>query len=265
MKPPPLDDPDAPVLVVDVGNHSVKLGIWSQGSVKGRLSVATGDASAFDRALEAERQSFPRRLPPAVVIASVVPAVLEQLCSGPLTVFPRRPLVVGDSIPLPMDVGVDYPKAIGVDRVCAAAAAYERLRTACTVVDFGTAITVDLVDDDGVLMGGAILPGIEMQLRALHEHTAVLPHVAPDTCPFPYGRNTTEAIQTGVGRGVVGAVRAIVEGYATHLNRWPQVVATGGDLPAIAAQFDFLDTLTDGLTLSGIGLAYRRHLAAMGA
>ncbi|MEK6674413.1 MAG: type III pantothenate kinase, partial [Planctomycetota bacterium] len=132
-------------------------------------------------------------------------------------------------------------------------------------VDFGTAVTVDLVDDEGTLLGGAILPGLRMQFRALHSNTAQLPEVEPGFPESPYGRNTTEAIQTGVCRGLIGAVRGLVESYATSLNRWPQVVATGGDLEFLAPHCDFLDTMVTHLALRGVGLAYAKHLSAMGA
>jgi len=82
---------------------------------------------------------------------------------------------------------------------------------------------------------------------------------------LPYGRSTVEAMQTGVCRGLAGAARWLVEGYATSLHRWPQVVATGGDLPLLAPYCDFVDTPVKDLTLRGIGLAYTKHLAAMGA
>ena len=115
-----------------------------------------------------------------------------------------------------------------------------------------------------MFLGGAILPGLAMQLRALREETAVLPEVEPGIPDFPYGRSTKEAIQVGVCRGMAGAVRGLVEAYASTLNRWPHVVATGGDLSLIAPQCDFLDTLVDHLVLRGIGLAYAKHLEAMG-
>ena len=89
--------------------------------------------------------------------------------------------------------------------------------------------------------------------RALHEFTAVLPAVEPGFPDLPYGRNTSEAIQTGVCRGLAGAVRNLVEGYSTHLNRWPQVIATGGDAAFMAPHCDFLDKLVADLTLRGVG------------
>ena len=104
-----------------------------------------------------------------------------------------------------------------------------------------------------------------MQLRALHEHTAQLPEVPPAFPELPYGRNTAEAIQAGVCRGITGAVRAIIEAYATHLNRWPQTVATGGDAALLAPHCDFLDNVVSDLILRGVALAYDKHLAEMGA
>jgi type III pantothenate kinase len=229
------------------------------------LSVGTGDDAPFDGAFTAHLDALAPAKPTAVVIGSVVPKALKKACSYVSERLDYDALVVGTTIPLPMDVGVDDAKAIGVDRVCAAAAAYDKLQTACVVVDFGSAVTVDLVDDEGLLVGGAILPGLEMQLRALHDYTAALPEAPPGLPELPYGRNTVEAMQAGVGRGLAGAVRWLVEGYAVSLNRWPQVVATGGDLPLLQPHCDFLDTPVRDLTLRGLGIAYTKHLAAMGA
>jgi type III pantothenate kinase len=259
----PPYDPQAPVIVVDIGNTTIGVATWQGGRIKTALSVATQDPAAFAETWGGHADACPKGRPAATVIASVVPAVLSRVRAFLTERMEKEPLVVGETIPLPMDVGVEDVKGIGVDRVCTAAAVYENLQTACTVVTFGTAVTVDLVDDEGTLLGGAILPGLRMQLRALHEFTAQLPEVEPALPLTSYGRNTVEAIQTGVCRGLAGAVRAVVEGYATSLNRWPQVVATGGDLSFMAPHCDFLDTLAEHLTLRGVGLAYTKHMAAL--
>jgi len=125
-------------------------------------------------------------------------------------------------------------------------------------------VTVDLVSDEGSLLGGAILPGVRVQLAALHEHTALLPIVEPAFPQDPIGRGTVEAMQNGVCRGLAGAVRGLVEAYATALNHWPQTVATGGDAVFMAPHCDFLDNVVADLCLRGVGLAYTKHLAAMG-
>jgi type III pantothenate kinase len=200
-----------------------------------------------------------------VVASSVVPDALQVLVDHVGERFDQDALIVGKTIPLPIDVAVTDAKALGVDRACAAAAAYDTLGTACVIVDFGSAVTVDLVDDEGTFLGGAILPGAAMQLAALHGHTAALPVVPVEVPPLPYGRDTAEAMQAGVCYGIAGAVRQLVEGYATYLNRWPQVVATGGDLELLAPHCGYLDSLVQHLVLRGIGLAHRRYLETIGA
>ncbi len=259
-KVPPFD-PDAPIIVIDIGNTTVTLATWQSDRLNASLSVPTTDQTAFSEAYSAHLDSSDRGSIGATVIASVVPEALERIREFIDGRQDKEPLVVGESVPLPIDVKVADPRLIGVDRVCAAAAAFDKLERGCTVVDFGSAVTVDLIDDDGVLLGGAIMPGIKMQLRALHEFTSALPAVEPGIPEQPYGRDTEEAMQTGVCRGMAGAVRAIVEGYASHLNHWPDVIATGGDVEFVAPHCDFLDTLVANLTLHGLGVAYRKHIA----
>ncbi len=271
----PVPDPEGPIIVIDIGNTTTGVATWHGGALKTPLKAATDNPPAFEEAYSAHVQELSpsgargmnaaARGPAATVISSVVPEALERIRVYVLAQQEQEALVVGETIPLPMDVEVSDKRAIGVDRVCQAAAAYDRIQAGCTVVSFGTAVTVDLVDDDGTLLGGAILPGLRMQLQALHEHTAALPDVKPGIPPLPYGRNTIEAIQNGVCRGLAGAVRGLVEAYATHLNRWPHVVATGGDVEFLAPHCDFLDTIVSDLTLRGVGLAYDKHLAEQGA
>jgi len=260
----PAYDPEAPIVVVDVGNTATKVATWQAGQLKAILSCETTDRNAFADAFTAHWNAVPERHPAATVIGSVVPHALSQIRDHVQGVQDRDALIIGETVPFPIDVTVADPRAIGVDRVCAAAAAFDRIQDACTIVSFGTAVTVDLVDD-GTLLGGAILPGLALQMRALHEFTAALPQATPGTPDLPFGRNTIEAIQIGVCRGLAGAVREIVESYASHLNRWPQVVATGGSAEFMMPFCDFIDTWTADLALRGIALAYQKHLQSMGA
>ncbi len=262
---PPQFDRDAPVVVVGIGNTSITLATWHKGRINVPLSIRADDDDAFDQAMAAHQEAIAGKRPATAVVASVAPQVLENVQDRLTGAVRETPLIVGQAISLPIEVAGTYRREIGVDRVCAAAAAYEKLETGCIVIDFGTAVTVDLIDDDGVLVGGAILPGVRMQFRALHERTALLPEVEPAFPDHPYGRNTCEALQTGVCRGLTGAVRAIVEGYASSLNRWPQVLATGGDLEFLLPHCDFVDTPVAHLSVQGIGLAYAKHMAAHGA
>lgn len=257
-------DPEAPVIVLDIGNTATHIATWHDNKLKTPLVEATTDDDAIEAAIKAHVNALNRAAMAGAVIGSVVTDATERVSRIVDRTLECDALVIGIQVPLPMEVDVSDAKAVGVDRVCAAYAAHERIQMGCIVVDLGTAVTVDLVDDDGVFLGGAILPGIGMQLRSLHEHTSALPLVAPFVPELPYGRSTTEAIQNGVCRGIAGAVRELVEGYASHLRRWPQTVATGGDLALMKPLLPFVDTFVSDLTLRGIGLAYTKHLLEQG-
>jgi len=263
QKLPPFD-PEAPIVVVDIGNTTTHVGTWAAGKLQSPLPIPTHDQAAFEQVYHEHVEAMPRKMPAAVVAACVSPKALTSIQDFVGEQINMDVLIVGQSIPLPIEVDVKDNHALGVDRACAAAATYERLQHACVIVDFGTAVTVDLVNDDGTLLGGAILPGVSLQLQALHEHTAQLPLVDAAIPTLPYGRDTIEAIQTGVCRGIVGAVRAIIEGYASELHSWPQTVATGGDLTLLSPCCDFLDTQVSHLTLCGVGIAYQKYLADLG-
>ena len=258
-------DHQAPVLLLDIGNTNTRIAVWDKHLVKAPVSVSTGDQQPLNDAVSAHLSSYEPAQVVSAVVASVVPGALPIVRDVIGVALGREPLIVGEEIALPIEVGIEDPRSMGVDRICAAAAAYHALQAACTVVDFGSAVTVDLVDGEGTLLGGAILPGLTMQLRSLHEHAAQLPKVEIGLPDSVFGCNTVEAIQIGVCRGLIGAVRNLVESYATSLNQWPQVVATGGDLMFIGPQCDFLDSLVPDLTLRGLGLSYTRYLEARGA
>jgi len=247
------------MVAIDIGNTRTAMAAVAGLETIEPCSVNTGDFDGLVEAAEAAWARLGSSDRGTVVVASVVPKVLEKLRSVVESKLDRRLLVIREDIPLPMDVGVENPDTVGVDRVCCAAAAYERLRQACTVVDFGTAVTIDCISDDGVFLGGAILPGLELACRALNQFTAALPLVAIEEPDDAIGRTTTEAIRSGVLYGLVGAVRELTERYATKLGRWPHLVATGGGAEMVAGACQFVDSVVPYLSLRGVALAYRKH------
>jgi type III pantothenate kinase len=140
---------------------------------------------------------------------------------------------------VPMPILVDQPARVGIDRLLAALAA-DRLRTpgrAAVVVDCGTAITVDLVRADSSFAGGAILPGIAMSARALHEQTDALPRVDADRLdrpPAPLGASTVGAIQAGLYWGAIGAIRELIGRLSADRDGPLDVFLTGGASPHAA-------------------------------
>lgn len=249
------------LLIFEIGNSHVSVATAIAGMVR------TSERFAIDQMEEiAERgQQCWHALPPdamrAIVSASVVPEALDRLRERIGEVFSEPLHVVGEDLHRPMSLAVEEPERVGIDRICSAAAAFEGVRGPCAVASFGTAITIDCVNAEGVFLGGAILPGISLQARALHEGTAVLPSVHVKQTGTVYGTTTHEAISNGILYGVAGALREIVERYATHLGQWPALIVTGGNAELVSAECDFIDRVVPDLCLRGIALAYRKHFA----
>lgn len=244
------------LLAIDVGNSRVGMGIWDADGLHDPLRVAADQSDACRLALEQTWTAMNggRR---AVVIGSVSPQVALGVQAAIEKISGLPAYRVRDDLPLPMRLAIENEREVGVDRVCAAAAAYERIRGACAVASFGTAITVDCVSEDGRFLGGAILPGMQMCCNALHDNTAQLPRVSPAVPASVFGRNTHDAIVNGVVFGMLGALRELVERYAAELREWPKLVITGGNAPIVAELADYVDAVVPDLTLMGIALAYR--------
>jgi type III pantothenate kinase len=166
---------------------------------------------------------------------------------------------IGENIDVPIPVKTDAPEKTGIDRVVNIAAAYEQMQKACVVVDAGTAVTIDVCNDAGEFLGGAILPGASVMLASLKQHTAALPAVALAVPESAIGKNTEQAMLNGVYHGIRGMVKEIVENYATELGTWPDLICTGGDAKILFDGWELVHAISPDLTLYGIALAYTQH------
>jgi type III pantothenate kinase len=169
-------------------------------------------------------------------------------------------MVIGVDVPLPIETAVDEPLKVGTDRLTAAAAAYAVVEDAVVVADFGTAVTIDLVDEDGVFVGGTISPGFDLALAAMHTGTAKLPIVKMQKPKEVYGANTEEAMRAGVYWAAVGLLETICRKYAEQIGKWPQVILTGGAAQTIKDDCEFVDTWVSNLAVRGIIIAYKKYL-----
>ena len=249
------------VLACDVGNAAIHLAHVCGEQVAGARTFRTGELSPLGEAISALWREIPE--PRKVAAGSVNPAGLKALEAAVADALGEDVLAVGRELPLPIATDLPAPDAVGVDRLCAAAAAFDRLGVACIVADFGTAVTVDCVSDEGVFLGGAILPGVHLAARSLADGTAQLPLVTPCRPDWAYGRDTREAIIGGLVYGLRGALRGLVEAYATRLGHWPLVIATGGDAELIcnqAGESDLIQAVVPDLVLRGVAMAYYKSL-----
>jgi type III pantothenate kinase len=250
---------DINLLALNVGNSRLHMGAFVAGKLEyvtriphtSRADWEGRIAEAWDKVKGGEN--------PAVAAATVNPAVSEALELVVHRVTGTRVEWVGRDLDLPIKVLTEKPELTGVDRVLNVAAAYEQMGKACVVVDAGTAITVDVCNDDGAFLGGAIAPGARTMLQALHEKTARLPELELAVPTDPFGRSTEQAILNGVYHGIRGLVKEMTENFATELGSWPDIIATGGDAPVLFAGWELIHAVAPDLTLYGIAMAYAEH------
>jgi type III pantothenate kinase len=251
-----------PLIAVDVGNNRIKFG-WFDAAGEDELPQPTrtlqldGQNTDWDRIGELLPEGGREAVP--WWIGSVNRPGATQLLDW-LRDENRQPqitmLAAGD---LQLAVGVDRPDMVGIDRLLDAVAANHLRRPTrpAVVVDVGSAITVDLISEDGVFLGGAILPGIAMAARALHEFTDLLPLIDMaelTTPPPPVGTSTVPAMRSGLFWGAVGAIRQLTERFGAIVSGDPQLFLTGGAGPAVAALLGRHAQHVPHLTLSAIAL-----------
>ncbi|MBY0429697.1 MAG: type III pantothenate kinase, partial [Rhodospirillales bacterium] len=176
--------------------------------------------------------------------------------------FGCEPLVVGDdNVRLGLNILLDRPEEVGADRLVNAVAAHACYQGALLVIDFGTATTFDVVDGQGNYCGGAIAPGINLSLEALHTAAAKLPRVAIGRPKTVIGKATVPAMQAGIYWGYVGLIEGLVQRMKQEFGAPMTVIATGGLAPLFAEATNAIDHLDPDLTLRGLLEIHRRNAA----
>ncbi len=256
------------IIAVDIGNTNIDIGFFLDGKEQFIKSIPGESRAKLTTCLKSTWRKIPiaksskeKKRDGVIVVSSVKPAwtrLIRQIAKDELG---EKVCVIGKDIPLPITLWVDEPEKVGTDRVVSAAAAYAVTEDAVVVADFGTAVTIDLVDKNGVFLGGVICPGFEISAKTLQENTAQLP-IAKITKPeAPYGRNTAEAINCGLYYSAVGTLEEVIRRYAEKIGKWPQTVITGSAAKTIKDDCDFIDTFVPNLVVRGIVVAYQKHIA----
>ncbi len=261
------------IIAVDIGNSSIKAGLFLEGEQIPTQIIANGDREKLACVMKelwaripVARRSTEGKRDGVVVVCSVKPVwtkLLREVCESELGEKALE-IGIGKDIPLPIKLCVEYPANVGVDRVVAAAAAYFVVESAVIVADIGTAVTIDLVDSEGDFMGGIIAPGFAVSSKALKDNTAMLPEVEITTPLNPVGGNTQEAVNNGIYYSVVGLLEVASRKYAEQLGQWPQMIVTGAGASILKKDCTFVDSWVDELVLKGIVLAYKFYIDKLG-
>lgn len=253
------------LMVVDVGNTNVVAGVYrgEELVVSWRLATARDQTEDELRMQLASLLSLDGIAPSeidAAVLASVVPPLTETLRRGLERLLGARPLVVRPGIRTGMPLLYDHPEEIGADRIVNAIAAFDRVRGAAVVVDYGTSTNFDCVSARGEFLGGVIAPGIGISAEALFRMAARLPRVEVCRPERVIGKTTVGAIQSGLFHGAVGLVDGILDQVLAEMPDGTRVLATGGLAGELAAGSRHDQEILPHLTLEGLRLIHQRNV-----
>jgi type III pantothenate kinase len=245
-------------LVADIGNTHCHLAAFEGDRIVARGAVRGG--RAVDE-MEREWDDFAatlREKPARAALASVNPKVKVPFARWLRERLGLTALVLGENLRPKIPVDVDAPDEVGADRLVNALWATRKLPgRAVVVVDFGTAISFDVVSSKGAFVGGAIAPGVGTAARALSERTALLPHIKVSRTPRAIGRDTVQCLDSGIYWGAVGLVDLLVGKMEEALGEKALVIATGGDAALVAAGSKRIERVEPDMTLEGVALALR--------
>ena len=230
------------LLVIDVGNTNIVFGLFAGKRMVNEWRYAT-DAYKIPK-IKGKIEG--------IVIASVVPLLNKYLREQLKKLFRVVPFFVSDGNVPDLIIRLANKKEIGADRVVNALAAYKLFKQATIIVDFGTATTFDVVSAKGEYLGGAIAPGIRLAKDALYERTAKLPKIKIVPPKNVIGKNTEQAMQSGLVYGYVAMIEGMIKRIKDKAKDKVKVVATGGLAPLICKYTSVVDKIDTKLTLKGL-------------
>lgn len=245
------------LLAIDAGNTNIVFAIYDGNERKALWRCKTDAARTADEYIAflsqlCEIQKIEFKMITNVIVSSVVPDVNFPLRLMAFQAFGRKAKFVGKEI---KDVGIkvklEKPEEIGADRLVNAVAVLAHYKAPAIVVDFGTATTFDVVDKTG-FCGGAIAPGVNLAISALHMAAAKLPKVGISRPKKAIGTNTISAIQSGVYWGYVGLVEGMLKRMTAELKVKPLIIATGGLAPLFKNDIPLINKIDEELTLKGL-------------
>lgn len=254
------------LLAIDVGNTSTVIGVFAGEDLLDSWRIATDARRTADEqgvlVSALLRRSSPARagVVTGIAVCSTVPSVLLEVRGMCRRYFPEVPAVIVEpGVRTGVPVLTDNPKEVGTDRIVNALAAVHLFGGPAIVVDFGTATTFDAISGRGEYLGGAIAPGIDISVEALAARGAQLRRVELVRPRSVIGKNTVEALQSGILFGFAGQVDGVVERMAAELGGEPTVVATGGLAPLVLGEVRRIDAHEPNLTLIGLRLVFDRN------
>lgn len=252
------------LLVIDIGNTNIVLGVYRGQKLLVSWRLSTDAEKMADEYGILLRDLFSSAgLDSSSIkgcaLSCVVPPLLRSFQEVVGKQFAVNPLVVGPGVRTGVRILTDNPREVGADRITNAVAAAKLHGLPALVIDFGTATTFDVVSKEGDYLGGAIAPGVGIAAESLWRRAAQLPRIELAFPPAAIGKNTVQAMQSGVLLGYVALVEGMVERISRELGDKPMIIATGGLAPLIAEKTKVIQRVEPDLTLQGLRLIYEMN------
>ncbi len=250
------------LLCIDVGNTQTVYGVFDGDLLERSWRTKTDAQATADELALTVRGLLDGTPVSGLAVCSTVPSILRELRVMIADYYGELPaVVVGPGVRTGVPLMVDNPKEVGADRVVNSLAAYHLYGGPAIVVDFGTSTSIDVVGRKGEFLGGALAPGIEISVDALAAKAAQLRKVELLRPRSVIGKNTVEALQSGVVFGYAGLVDGLVTRIAAELGGDPAVIATGGLAPLVLDVAETLRYHEPDLTLIGLRLVTEKNRA----
>lgn len=257
------------ILVLDVGNTNIVLGVYEKDNLKFHWRIGTDASITEDQYAMLIKDLFTHeglelKYIEGVIISSVVPPIMYSLRLMCKKYFDVTPMVIGPGIKTGLNIKYENPREVGADRIVNAVAGIRLYGSPLIIVDFGTATTYCFIDENKQYLGGAIAPGIRISTEALYSKASKLPRIEITNPGNIIGKNTVHAMQAGIVYGYVGQVEGIVKKMKLQAKTEPKVIATGGLAELIANESEVIDIVDPFLTLNGLRMIYEKNKDSQG-
>ena len=252
------------LLAIDIGNTNIVVGIIKDDDIIYEARIATDRIKTSDQyGVDIKNVLSLFYIKPEeiedCIISSVVPPVFNSVRTGVMKVIRKEPLVVGADMETGLKINTDIPGQVGSDRIVVAVAAMAEYKPPLTLLDLGTATTIDVVDRDNSYIGGCIIPGVRISLEALTSRTAQLPGINLDKPGRVIGRNTVDCMRSGIMYGTAAQIDGMLDRMEEELGESTTVIATGGMAQFIVPLCRREIKLEKDLLLKGLNILYKKN------